>query len=243
DAELEVRDGEFVGLVGPNGCGKSTLLRSSYRALRPTAGLISLDDDDLWRLPAKEAARRVAVVVQEGPSDMDFTVEEVVALGRTPHKRPLDRDTDSDRQICTDALERVGLAGARGRGYTTLSGGEKQRVQVARALAQRSQLHLLDEPTNHLDIAAQRALLDLLRQIVEEQRLTVVAVLHDLNLAAAYTDHVMVMDHGTVAAAGPPEDVLTEQVIQQVFGVRAHCGVHPVTGQLHVAVHMGRRRA
>ncbi|MGH4000915.1 MAG: ABC transporter ATP-binding protein, partial [Pseudonocardiaceae bacterium] len=119
DAELVVADGEFVGLVGPNGCGKSTLLRSIYRALRPSAGLISLNDDDLWRLPAKETARRIAVVAQEGPSDMDFTVEEVVALGRTPHKRPLDRDTDSDRNICADALERVDMTHARQRSYAT----------------------------------------------------------------------------------------------------------------------------
>ena len=162
-ADLVVETGEFVGLVGPNGCGKSTLLRSIYRALRPAAGLISLDGDDLWRLPAKETARRVAVVAQESPSDMDFTVEEVVALGRTPHKRPLDRDTDEDREICADALERVGMGGARERIYATLSGGEKQRVLVARALAQRSYLHLLDEPTNHLDIRYQLEILSLVR--------------------------------------------------------------------------------
>ncbi|MGH3916200.1 MAG: ABC transporter ATP-binding protein [Pseudonocardiaceae bacterium] len=169
------------------------------------------------------------------------SVWEVVLTGRTPHKRLLERDSATDHQLVAQLLDQVEMGWAAGRYFSSLSGGEKQRVLLAKALAQQTDLLLLDEPTNHLDIAAQRALLDLLRQIVEEQRLTVVAVLHDLNLAAAYTDHVIVMDHGTVAAAGPPEDVLTEQVIQRVFGVQAYCGVHPVTGQLHVAVHRGRR--
>ena len=181
EADLVVEPGEFVGLVGPNGCGKSTLLRSIYRALRPAAGLISLDGDDLWRLPAKEAARRVAVVAQESPTDMDFTVKEVVALGRTPHKRPLDRDTGEDHAICRDALDRVGMTGAHQRTYTTLSGGEKQRVLVARALAQRSHLHLLDEPTNHLDVRYQLEILGLVRGLGH----STLAAIHDLNLAAA----------------------------------------------------------
>jgi len=124
EADLVVEPGEFVGLVRPNGCGKSTLLHSIYRALRPAAGLISLDGDDLWRLPAKEAARRVVVVAQESPTDIDFTVQEVVVLDRTPHKRPLDRDTGEDRAICRNALERVSMASVHQRSYATLSGGE-----------------------------------------------------------------------------------------------------------------------
>jgi iron complex transport system ATP-binding protein len=231
DAELVVTDGEFVGLVGPNGCGKSTLLRSIYRALRPSAGLISLDDDDLWRLPAKEAARRVAVVAQEGPSDLDFTVDEVVALGRTPHKRPLDRDTDTDREICADALERVGMAATRERSYASLSGGEKQRVQVARALAQRSYLHLLDEPTNHLDIRYQLEILGLVRGLGH----ATLAAIHDLNLAAQYCDRIYVMAAGRLVASGPPDMVLTPERIAECFGVRAHRWTHPGTGRPFLA--------
>ncbi len=227
DAALVVEAGEFVGLVGPNGCGKSTLLRSIYRALRPAAGLISLDGDDLWRLPAKEAARRVAVVTQEGPSDLDFTVEEVVALGRTPHKRPLDRDTGTDREICADALERVDLTDARQRSYATLSGGEKQRVQIARALAQRSHLHLLDEPTNHLDIRYQLEILRLVRGLGQ----ATLAAIHDLNLAAQYCDRIYVMAAGRLVASGPPEEVLTPERIAECFGVRAHRWTHPGTGR------------
>ncbi|MGH4002481.1 MAG: ABC transporter ATP-binding protein, partial [Pseudonocardiaceae bacterium] len=183
--------------------------------------------DDLWRLPAKETARRVAVVAQEGPSDMDFTVEEVVSLGRTPHKRPLDRDTDSDRKICTDALERVDMAGARQRSYATLSGGEKQRVQVARALAQRSHLHLLDEPTNHLDIRYQLEILRLVRGLGH----STLAAIHDLNLAAQYCDRIYVMAAGRLIASGPPDAVLTPERIAECFGVRAHRWTHPGTGR------------
>jgi len=230
-ADLVVETGEFVGLVGPNGCGKSTLLRSIYRALRPAAGLISLDGDDLWRLPAKETARRVAVVAQESPSDMDFTVEEVVALGRTPHKRPLDRDTDEDREICADALERVGMGGARERIYTTLSGGEKQRVLVARALAQRSYLHLLDEPTNHLDIRYQLEILSLVRGLGH----STLAAIHDLNLAAQYCDRIYVMAAGRLVADGPPDEVLTPERIAEFFGVRAHRWTHPGNGRTILA--------
>ncbi|MGH3695708.1 MAG: ABC transporter ATP-binding protein [Pseudonocardiaceae bacterium] len=227
DAELVVEPDEFVGLVGPNGCGKSTLLRSIYRALRPAAGLISLDGEDLWRLPAREAARRVAVVAQEGPSDLDFTVEEVVALGRTPHKRPLDRDTDADRKICTDALDRVNMAAARQRSYATLSGGEKQRVQVARALAQRSYLHLLDEPTNHLDIRYQLEILRLVRGLGH----ATLAAIHDLNLASQYCDRIYIMATGRIVASGPPEEVLSTERIAECFGVRAHRWTHPGTGR------------
>ncbi|MGQ0777376.1 MAG: ABC transporter ATP-binding protein [Pseudonocardiales bacterium] len=227
DAELVVAAGEFVGLVGPNGCGKSTLLRSIYRALRPSAGLISLGNDDLWRLSAKEAARRVAVVAQEGPSDLDFTVGEVVALGRTPHKRPLDRDTAADREICADALERVDMTSTRDRNYATLSGGEKQRVQVARALAQRSCLHLLDEPTNHLDIRYQLEILSLVRGLGH----STLAAIHDLNLAAQYCDRIYVMAAGRLIASGPPEEVLTPERIAECFGVRAYRWTHPGTGR------------
>jgi iron complex transport system ATP-binding protein len=225
--DLTVEPGEFVGLVGPNGSGKSTLLRTIYRALRPDAGLISLDGDDLWRLPSKEAARRVAVLAQDSPTDVDFTVAEVVALGRTPHKRPLDRDTAEDRTICAEALEQVGLAGFDHRLYTTLSGGEKQRVLLARALAQRSHLHLLDEPTNHLDVRYQLEILSLVRRLGH----ATLAAIHDLNLAAAYCDRIYLMAGGRLVADGPPGEILTGERIADVFGVHAHRWTHPRTGR------------
>jgi iron complex transport system ATP-binding protein len=227
DVDLAVAEGEVVGLVGPNGSGKSTLLRAVYRALRPAAGLISLDGDPLADLSPRETARRVAVVAQERTADFDFTVAEVVAMGRTPHKRPLDRDTPEDRVICAGALERVGLADAGSRPYTTLSGGEKQRVLIARALAQRCSLHLLDEPTNHLDVRYQLEILTLIRGLGH----ATLAAIHDLNLAAAYCDRICMLVGGRLVADGTPDQVLTADLIAEVFGVRTHRWTHPETGR------------
>ncbi|NRQ39564.1 ABC transporter ATP-binding protein [Nonomuraea sp. NN258] len=216
-AGLEAAGGELVGLVGPNGCGKSTLLRSIYRALRPSAGLISVDGDELARLAPREAARRVAVVPQETAEELDFTVAEVVRMGRTPHKRALDRTTADDHRICAEALERTGMSHAAGHRFARLSGGEKQRVLIARALAQRSPVLLLDEPTSHLDIRHQLEVLHLVREL----DVTTLAVIHDLNQAAAFCDRVYVMRDGRILAGGPPAEVLTPELIGEVFGVRA----------------------
>jgi iron complex transport system ATP-binding protein len=217
DADLEVGPGEFVGLLGPNGCGKSTLLRSAYRALRPAAGLITVEGDDLVRLSPRESARRTAVVAQETPAELAFTVAEIVAMGRTPHKRPLDRTTEEDELICAQALERVGASHLAGREFATLSGGEKQRVLIARALAQQSRLLLLDEPTNHLDIRHQLEILRLVRDL----GVSTLAALHDLNQAAEHCDRLYLMDGGRIVACGTPEEVLTPERISQVSGVRA----------------------
>ncbi|MFI6484758.1 ABC transporter ATP-binding protein [Nonomuraea sp. NPDC050663] len=216
-ADLTVNEGEFVGLLGPNGCGKSTLLRSAYRALRPAAGLITVEGVDLVRLTARESARRTAVVAQETPSELDFTVAEMVAMGRTPHKRPLDRTTTADELICAQSLERVGAGHLTKRHFATLSGGEKQRVLIARALAQQSRLLLLDEPTNHLDIRHQLEILRLVRGL----GVSTLAALHDLNQAATSCDRLYLMDGGRIVAGGTPDEVLTPERISQVYGVRA----------------------
>ncbi|MET7460435.1 ABC transporter ATP-binding protein [Nonomuraea sp. NPDC005501] len=213
EADLLVDDGEFVGLVGPNGCGKSTLLRTVYRALRPAAGLITVDGDDVHRLPARQAARRTAVVAQETPADLDFTVAEIVFMGRTPYKP----DALVDEELAARALDRVGMAGAAERVFATLSGGEKQRVLLARALAQQTRLLLLDEPTSHLDIRHQLEILHLVREL----GIATLAVLHDLNQAAAFCDRLYLMNAGRIVAGGPPEQVLTPDLICQVYGVRA----------------------
>ncbi|AQZ61359.1 ABC transporter (iron.B12.siderophore.hemin), ATP-binding component [[Actinomadura] parvosata subsp. kistnae] len=213
EADLVVDDGEFVALVGPNGCGKSTLMRTIYRALRPSAGLITVDGDDVHRLSWRESARRTAVVAQETPAELDFTVGEVVLMGRTPYERA----AAADEERCARALDRVGLGGGEERGYATLSGGEKQRALIARALVQETRLLLLDEPTSHLDIRHQLEILHLVREL----GVATLAVLHDLNQAAAFCDRLYVMSAGRVLAGGPPEQVLTPELISQVYGVRA----------------------
>ena len=226
-ATLLVEPGEVAGLVGPNGAGKSSLLRAVYRHLRPAAGEVRADDADLWRLPPREVARRVAAVPQETRTDFDVTVSDLVAMGRTPYKRPFAADSATDRAAVADALDRVGMAGFADRRFATLSGGERQRVVVARALAQRTPVLALDEPVNHLDVRHQLELLELIRAV----RLTTLIVLHDLNLAAAYCDRVHVLDGGRLVASGRSEDVLTPALLRTVFGVHADVLSHPRTGR------------
>ncbi|MEU0476568.1 ABC transporter ATP-binding protein [Streptomyces olivaceus] len=230
DISLRAGSGRFVGLVGPNGSGKSTVLRCVYRALRPTAGAVRLDGEDLLAMSTRESARRLAALPQEAVAEFDFTVAEVVAMGRVPHQRAVARDTDEDRRACAAALDGVGAGHLAGRGFLTLSGGEKQRVLIARALAQQPRVMVLDEPTNHLDIAQQLEVLSLVRT----SGLTVLTALHDLNLAALHCDLVHVVDGGRIVASGAPHDVLTPALLAEVFGVRAHRVPHPETGAVQL---------
>jgi iron complex transport system ATP-binding protein len=227
---LEARVGHVTGLIGPNGSGKSSLLRCIYRAVKPQIGCVHVGDRQVWSLKAREAGRRTAVVTQDHDLDNDYSVEEIVAMGRGPHKGPLDRDGHQDRLIVAEALQRVRMAWAAGRIFASLSGGERQRVLVARALAQQTPVLLLDEPTNHLDIGAQLELLDLVREL----GLTTIAALHDLDHATAYCDHLVLLADGQVVATGSPEDVLTAARVHAVFGVRSVVVPHPITGRRHL---------
>ncbi|MCY4146301.1 MAG: ABC transporter ATP-binding protein [Chloroflexi bacterium] len=239
DIQLSVETGAFVGLLGPNGSGKSTLLRCIYRSLKPDAGSISLDGADLLAMPPRDAARKMAVVLQETPVQFDFTVQEMVLMGRTPHKSAFDPDTSDDWEIVVDALAQVDMLDFRERSYGTLSGGEKQRVLIARALAQQSQFMVLDEPTNHLDIRYQLEILD----IVRELPVTTLAALHDLNLAALYCDRLYVLSEGHVVASGAPDDIVTADLIYEVYGVRANVATNPTTGKRHITYFPARVRA
>jgi len=227
DVRLDVPDGAFVGLVGPNGSGKSTLLRCVYRALRPAGGAVRLDGDDLHTMDPRAAARVLAALPQESSAEFDFTVAEVVAMGRLPHRG---RTAAADEEICADAMDRTGVRHLADRGFLALSGGEKQRVLIARALAQQPRVLVLDEPTNHLDIAHQLDVLSLVRG----SGLTVLAALHDLNLAAAHCDLLYVIAGGRIVVSGPPHDVLQPTLLAEVFGVRAHAVRHPETGALQL---------
>jgi iron complex transport system ATP-binding protein len=213
---LVARAREVVGVLGPNGSGKSTFLRILYGALRPTAGLIRIDDASLASLRPAEIARRIGVVAQEAPPAIPLTVAETVLLGRSPHRGALERYSPADRAISLQALQRIGVEHLAGRDYAQLSGGEKQRVLIARALAQDTEHLLLDEPTNHLDILHQLGLL----QCVRNLGVTTVLVLHDLNLAARYCDRIVLLHNGKVVAVGTPDHVLTPEVLEPVYGVR-----------------------
>ncbi|MGW0604820.1 ABC transporter ATP-binding protein [Streptomyces sp. NPDC002644] len=230
DVSLTARPGEVVGLVGPNGSGKSSLLRAVYHALRPASGRVDVDGVDAWSMPVRRLARTVAAVVQEQGADFDLTVREVVAMGRTPHKRLLDGDTPEDAELIRSALAEVDATGLAHRPFDQLSGGERQRVLIARALAQQPSLLVLDEPTNHLDIRHQLDVLGVLRRLSA----TVLVALHDLNLAAYYCDRLYVLCDGRVTASGPPAEVLTPELLARVYGVASEVAVHPRTGALQV---------
>ncbi|MFF9117554.1 ABC transporter ATP-binding protein [Streptomyces massasporeus] len=226
DVSLTARPGEVIGLVGPNGSGKSSLLRTVYRVLRPAAGHVRVDGTDAWSLPVRQLARTVAAVVQESGADFDLSVREVVAMGRTPHKRLLDGDTPEDAELIDTALDAVDATDLAHRPFDRLSGGERQRVLIARALAQQPSLLVLDEPTNHLDIRHQLDVLNTLRRLPA----TVLVALHDLNLAAYYCDRLYVLRDGQVIASGPPLEVLTPQLLAEVYGVTSEVATHPRTG-------------
>ena len=227
EVSVAISSGQFVGLVGPNGSGKTTLLRALHRTLRPATGAILIDTDDLWRLDPREAARRIAVVAQHNEIGFDFTASEVAAMGRIPHKQGFAADSEDDHRLVAESLDALGLAPLAHRTFNTLSGGERQRTLIARALVQEAPILLLDEPTNHLDSHDQ---LDVLHR-VRALGLTTVAALHDINLAAAWCDHIYVLDAGRVVASGPPHEALTAERISAVFRVQATAFTHPVTGK------------
>jgi iron complex transport system ATP-binding protein len=232
-----VPDGGFAGLLGPNGSGKSTILKAIYRMHKPSAGRVLLDGADLLSLRPRDAARRIAVVTQEFTLEFDFTVLEMVMIGRTPHKRAFDRDDDRDHAIVDQAIRQVGCQDLAYRGFNTLSGGEKQRVLIAQAIAQGADHLILDEPTNHLDIRYQVEILELVASL----GITVLAAIHDLSLAALFCDTVHLIADGHLIAGGPPESVLTADIVRGVYGTDVLVIAHPETGTPHLIPRRPRR--
>ncbi|MDR2501590.1 MAG: ABC transporter ATP-binding protein [Treponema sp.] len=231
DISLFVKKGEFVGLIGPNGSGKSTVLKNLYRALIPDEGAVIFDGGNLFTLNHREAAKKIGVVRQENEASFDFLVDEVVAMGRSPHKRLFDIDTKEDAAIVRHALEHMGMETMAKRDYRHLSGGEKQRALIARVIAQEADFLILDEPTNHLDISYQLQIFDFVRRL----GVTVLSAIHDLNMAALYCDRVYVLKEGMVVLSGSPEEVFTPENIYQIYGVRCETRTNPATGKISIA--------
>lgn len=226
---IKVDKNEFIGVIGPNGSGKSTFLKCIYRILKPNSGCIMIDNKYLDDITIKESAKKMAVVSQHNYYNFDFSVEEVVLMGRSPHKKRLERDNAKDYEIVKDSLKKVGMLDFRNRNFSTLSGGEQQRVILARALAQQTKCLILDEPTNHLDIKYQIQLLN----IVKELNVTIIAAIHDLNIAAMYCDKLCVIKDGEVIASGTPREVLTKEFIKEVYEVDAEI-VEDSKKQIHI---------
>ncbi len=228
---FSIERGSFTGIIGPNGSGKSTLLRCISRVLKPARGAVLLDEQNLYSLGSRDVARRMAVVPQETAVNFSFTVEEVVMMGRSPHLNRFQREGEKDIEITVRAMEMTNTGHLADRLITAISGGERQRVIIAKALAQEPEIILLDEPTSHLDINHQVEILSLLQRLNKEKRLTIVSVFHDLNLAAQYCDGLILMQKGRVFTMGKPEDVLTAGNIKDVYGANVLIRKHPVTGR------------
>ena len=225
--DLEVPEREMMALVGPNGTGKSTLLRTLAGLLPIPSGRVLVAGRDLVKLSPLERARTLAMVGQQEETPADLRVAEVVALGLLPHRPPWSGGGRKERNAVAEALEQVSMTAYANRGFHQLSGGEQRRVLLARGLAQRTELLLLDEPTNHLDIRHQHALLRMVRGLGR----TVIAAIHDLDLAATYFDHIVVLNDGGVAADGKPSEVLTPELVGDVFGMAASMVTDPATGE------------
>ncbi|KWX01856.1 ABC transporter related protein [Carbonactinospora thermoautotrophica] len=227
--DLALPDGSFTVIVGPNACGKSTLLRGLARLLAPDAGVVTLDGKAIHRMPTREVARTLGLLPQSPVTPEAISVEALVRRGRYPHQRFLQPWSAADQAAVDAALERTGLAELRDRPVDELSGGQRQRAWIALALAQETPLLLLDEPTTYLDLRHQLDVLDLLAELHAARR-TVVAVLHDLNQACRYASHLVVMRAGRIVAAGEPGEVLTAELVDQVFGVPCAIVPDPFTG-------------
>ena len=234
--DLRIAPGEFVGLLGPNGSGKSTILRLLSGALTAQAGTVVVDGLPRERLGRRARARRLAAVPQEMQITFDFRVRDLVLMGRGPYLRWLGSDTPHDRAVADRAMTETGVQALADRPFRDLSGGEKQRVILAMALAQEPAILLLDEPTTNLDIAHQSAIFDRLNRLNHERGLTILAAIHDINLAALYCDRLVLLDQGHLLADGSPASVITAETLQQAYGTPVQVLTHPHSGRPQIVL-------
>ena len=235
DVSVSVGIGEFVAIIGPNGSGKTTLLRAASKVVTPTSGTVFLDGRDMRHLSFRDLARRIAMVTNLKDTDLTMSVEDFVLLGRIPHRKGIMlTENIGDLEGIRKAMTLTDTLRLKDRPVDNLSSGEKQMVFIARALAQEPGLLLLDEPTSHLDITHQVRVLDLVRRLNREQVLTVITVLHDLNLAGEYCDRLLLMKEGLIVKDGAPAEVLTYEIIESVYGTPVIVLDNPVSGKPHV---------
>ena len=228
---LGIEEGDFVGLIGPNGCGKSTLLKNIYRVYKPDSGKVYIDGRETSKMVSREIAREMSVMQQENNVEFDMTVYDMVMLGRFAHQNLWNNDKIREREIVENAIKEVGMEGYEDRSFLSLSGGEKQRTLVARALVQQANLIILDEPTNHLDIGYQYQIMNILKS---QKDLTVFSSIHDMNIAACYCDKIIMMKAGRIVKVGTPEEVMTPEMIKGLFGVDTEISVNPTTGKPNI---------
>lgn len=233
DINIEIENKSFVGIIGPNGSGKSTFLKCIYRVLKPQSGIIYLNGQKIQDLSYRDSALKLAVVAQQNSYSFDFDVIEMVLMGRSPHKDFMERDNEQDYKIAHQALKTVGMENFSNHNFSTLSGGEQQRVILARALTQQTKCLILDEPTNHLDIKYQLQLLN----VVQNLNATVIAAIHDLNIAAMYCDKLYALKDGQVFGYGTPQELLDEKFIYDLYGVNASIHKLSDSDQLCIVYH------
>ncbi|MCB2359456.1 heme ABC transporter ATP-binding protein [Clostridium estertheticum] len=234
DINIKFKSGKFYTILGPNGSGKTTLLRLLAKSLHSDKGKIIINEKELTQIKPRVLAKEMAVVLQSTEIEFDFSVQDIVLMGRTPHISRFSSESEKDMEIAMKAMKATNTWELRNKSINTLSGGERQRVVVARAIAQETGIILLDEPISHLDIHHQIEIMDQLKQLNLNKKITIIAVLHDLNIAAAYCDHMILMHDCGVYKEGIPEEVLTKDILKHVYGLEVYITKNPRTGKTFI---------
>ncbi len=227
---INIKKGEFVGIIGPNGSGKSTLLKNIYNLLTPTSGEILIDNTPISTFSSKELAQNISTLAQHSNSDFDFSVIDIVLMGRYAHSSIFSSTSKKDLNLARSSLEKVGLLHLENRSFLSLSGGEQQRVMIARAITGENDFFILDEPTNHLDINYQLEIMDILKSL----NITIFSAIHDMNIASTYCDRLILINKGEVVSVGVPTEVLTEDNFSNIFGVTTYLSTNPYTKKLSI---------
>lgn len=232
---FSIKQGSFTGLIGPNGAGKSTLLRCLYRYIKPDSGNIFFNQQNIWKMSANQYAQKIAVVLQESPALFNLSLFDVVNLGLVPHQTFFSGNGKQGKNKVLNAIEQVGLSHKISDSFELLSGGEKQRGLIARAIVQSPEILMMDEPTSHLDVKYQIQVMELAKSL----GITVIASFHDLNLASALCDNLLVLQHGKLVLEGAPIDVINETMLSDIYGICSHVGTHPEHNCPHITYHYG----